>query len=117
MFQQGLEVNYSRSLVFDEPHFLRNVNVLVSHNFSSFLSAKKVVVSPRPCQTVPAAFAIVMGEYISTELGYKAGPRLREHAPRSQREPGSGIQATYRTSLFRPSLYECFVKSLFLLSK
>ena len=28
------------------------------------------------------------------KLGYKVGPRLRELAPRGQREPGGGIHAT-----------------------
>ena len=30
----------------------------------------------------------------STEMGYEVGPRLRELAPRGQREPGGGIHAT-----------------------
>ena len=29
-----------------------------------------------------------------TGIGYKVGPRLRELAPRGQREPGGGIHAT-----------------------
>ena len=32
--------------------------------------------------------------FVRTELGYKVGPRLRELAPRGQREPGGGIHAT-----------------------
>ena len=39
-----------------------------------------------------------------TELCYKLGHRLRELAPRGQREPGGGIHAAYVPS-FSPSLY------------
>ena len=33
-------------------------------------------------------------ESMSTELGYKVLPRLRELAPYGKREPGGGIRAT-----------------------